>query len=772
MSQLIISSIIGIVVIIILTIVYIVVFGNQTRVKDTSDPTAANVQGKSCPQCLSGYSCANGTCVPRKIGAYIANWNYYRPGLGSFPPNKGASWSNPDIPPVVVPEYLSYLTYAFLLFDKNGILSWNSPPFNGEQGIISNSTPPDPSSNPAALAKQSPPDDAILKALKSNQELPPLNISIGGFNFSNPKHYGIPNVVYWRYLQDDSILATFIKQLGEFIDAYQIDGIDIDWEYPETEFDKNTLTKIVTAVKKANPDKSLTIALPANINLLSNYDFASLNNLLDGYNLMAYDIGGNFGSPAGSGIFGANTDVNYIVKTLEMLTTLVPQYKINVGMASYGRSTVISTDDNLNYKYDKDLPYGLKLKFIPDGSTSDQSCMSYQAPGILSGDYACYSGYSPSMKTDSTNTGCLAGPFSKTPGYLAYYEIEQLISNPPEGLKIKVLPDYTNTITEVLAVDMGINNNFFVVSYDSPKTIALKRQYIESKFPNIGGFFMWQLGDDNFMNGFNLTQSMITNSEVADTGKASYGTGYGNMFIKEDQNNYLCSQGVKNNGLDCPGSVVTPKTNDFSISQCCSGVDSTACYDPYSIGNHDCKTKMDAFCQDANLLTDQCVAYCSQNDCSGALQKFCQTGFQNLGDPNYNKTCSCYQNATFYSNWRANAINGLVSNGAKSVISKAITTVNPNCDFPDCAMDKNSIKNGNSKCTSTPIQICIQEANVNVDGNMQKSMIDNNKFLDCMKAQGVPVSNYPIPLPTILGISGLLIVVIIGFLVYSLKKIK
>jgi len=94
--------------------------------------------------------------------------------------------------------------------------------------------------------------------------------------------------------------------------------------------------------------------------------------------------------------------------------------------------------------------------------------------------------------------------------------------------------------------------------------------------------------------------------------------------------------------------------------------------------------------------------------------------------------------------------------------------------FPPCSMDAEAIKQtGSADCPSNNIQICMEQSNVNVNGNVQNSTIDNNEFVDCMQSHGdpvPPVSKFPVSLPIIFGVSGFVIFIIIALLVFLVLK--
>jgi chitinase len=57
--------------------------------------------------------------------------------------------------------------------------------------------------------------------------------------------------------------AAFVQNLKAFVDKYQLDGADIDWEYPDPGQSSQNFLALITELRAAMPDKLLTTAVVA-----------------------------------------------------------------------------------------------------------------------------------------------------------------------------------------------------------------------------------------------------------------------------------------------------------------------------------------------------------------------------------------------------------------------------------------------------------------------------------------------------------------------------
>ncbi|KGO58768.1 Glycoside hydrolase, superfamily [Penicillium expansum] len=178
-------------------------------------------------------------------------------------------------------------------------------------------------------------------------------LSIGGWAFStDPSTYMI-----FRDGVTSANRLTMATNIADFIKDHDLDGVNIDWEYPgasdipgipaaSTDDGTNYLA-FLAVLKNLLPDKEITIAAPASYWYLKGFPIKDMAELVDYVIYMTYDLHGQWdshnqwsqeGCPTGACL---RSDVN-ITETegaLSMITKAgVPSNQVVVGVTSYGRS--------------------------------------------------------------------------------------------------------------------------------------------------------------------------------------------------------------------------------------------------------------------------------------------------------------------------------------------------------------------------------------------------------------------------------------------------
>ena len=96
---------------------------------------------------------------------------------------------------------------------------------------------------------------------------------------------------------------TFIDSVVQFIETYQFDGLDLDWEYPGSidrdgqPEDKENFASLVEEISAIFRPRNwlLSAAVPAGVPRIYNgYDVPRLANALDFFNVMTYDMHGDW----------------------------------------------------------------------------------------------------------------------------------------------------------------------------------------------------------------------------------------------------------------------------------------------------------------------------------------------------------------------------------------------------------------------------------------------------------------------------------------------
>ena len=140
---------------------------------------------------------------------------------------------------------------------------------------------------------------------------------------------------------------TFINNLLDVCNEYGYDGVDLDWEYPQSVTDKNNLNSLVFEMDSMfyAHDSTLLITMAVPISSWAGqwYDFGFLKNHIDFFNAMTYDIHGGWSSHAGhnSPLYqsppgdpdgSCQTGINYLT-----VTRGIPAHQINLGLPFWGK---------------------------------------------------------------------------------------------------------------------------------------------------------------------------------------------------------------------------------------------------------------------------------------------------------------------------------------------------------------------------------------------------------------------------------------------------
>lgn len=191
--------------------------------------------------------------------------------------------------------------------------------------------------------------DGLVALRKVNPELKVL-LSIGGWGAGNFSEAALT----------DTARARFADTAVELIRQHDLDGVDIDWEYPahpgpgisHRPEDKQNFTRLLTVVREkldvlsaANGGRPylLTIAA-ADGEAAKGLEIAKIARILDWINLMTYDFYGSLTPTTGhhASLYRSSTAASDSRNTQKAVDEFIkagaPPRKINIGLAFYGRT--------------------------------------------------------------------------------------------------------------------------------------------------------------------------------------------------------------------------------------------------------------------------------------------------------------------------------------------------------------------------------------------------------------------------------------------------
>lgn len=346
------------------------------------------------------------------VVCYIGTWAVYRPSRGSF--------SIDDVDPTLC----THLVYAFAGLDimQNHIKSldpWQDLPDDfGKDGF-----------------------NRLTQLKRRNPHLK-VTLAIGGWNEGSGN--------YSKLASEPGRRQVFVKQSLEFIQKYNFDGLDLDWEYPANRGgnpeDRENFALLVKELKEEYSKYGLilTSAIGAAKGTIdSAYDIPTLSKYLDFLHVMCYDYGGAWDRRVSAnapltadGVLSIEYTVNYLMQLG------APAEKIVVGLPFYGRTFVSELD------------------------------------GML-GDAA-----------DSTG---FKGPFTNENGFMGYNEICIALKNS----SFEWITEWHEPSAEMVArYRDSASGKSHAITYDTQRSIANKVRYIHRT--DLAGAMIWSIDTDDF----------------------------------------------------------------------------------------------------------------------------------------------------------------------------------------------------------------------------------------------------------------------------------
>jgi chitinase len=191
-----------------------------------------------------------------------------------------------------------------------------------------------------------------VAALKEKYSHLKVNISVGGWGADG----------FSDMAAEPALRSAFTANACDWIEKYNLDGVDIDWEYPvgpkggqeiksRPEDRQNWITllkdlrnAIDTLSEKTGKGYSLTTCVPASKWFINANDVVAAVKIVDALQIMAYDYYGGWNSTTGhnANLYDNPDDPRGAWSTDNALDQYlkagVPSEKITVGAAFYGRA--------------------------------------------------------------------------------------------------------------------------------------------------------------------------------------------------------------------------------------------------------------------------------------------------------------------------------------------------------------------------------------------------------------------------------------------------
>lgn len=273
--------------------------------------------------------------------------------------------------------------------------------------------------------------------------------------------------------------AVFIQSAQEIIAKYGLDGIDLDWEYPvngawglveSQPADRANFTALLTELRAAlGHKKLLTIAVGANAESPRSWvDVKAIAPSLDYINLMTYDMA------YGTQYFNSNLynstqwptvaaadkySADFVVSNY-LAAGLKPS-QMNLGIGFYGRVPKRAIEPGIDWSK-------------PDAQ-KNPATQPYFGPAQIE----LFKSLGVDLSKDT---------------YVKYNDIVAKLINDPQ----KRFSQHWDDEAKVpwLSVQSADRKTLFALSYENPRSVAIKADYIKSK--GLGGAVFWEYGaDDN-----------------------------------------------------------------------------------------------------------------------------------------------------------------------------------------------------------------------------------------------------------------------------------
>ncbi|KAI9730799.1 MAG: hypothetical protein M1818_008079 [Claussenomyces sp. TS43310] len=397
-------------------------------------------------------------------------------------------------------------------------------------------------------------------------------ISVGGWSFTDP---GPTRQAFSNMASNAANRQKFISGAVSFMHTYGFDGMDIDWEYPGAddrggvEADTANFLLLVQELKQGLGSKGLTVTLPTSYWYLQHFDVKAMQDHVDWFNLMSYDLHGTW-----------DADSQFVGPYIAPHTNLT---EIDLGLGLLWRAGVDASKVVLGQGWHEQYGRSFTLK-NPSCNTPNGVCQ--------------FSG------------GADAGPCSGTAGILDYQEIMDVISQ--HSLK----PTWDKTA----GVKWITWNDNQWVSYDDDDTFSQKKSFATDRC--LGGMMVWAIDQKDQSSSNNLASGVTQDQQ--NSAKQSSADQAAKLTCYTTDCNIKCKKGTNQVAQMNVTAAPADNTEIFAATTeppwaNASGAD---------IG--DLETSTDVLMPDETELVTDTNNHSGKKDqtCNGGLQSYCCSGFK------------------------------------------------------------------------------------------------------------------------------------------------
>ncbi|KAF2969308.1 hypothetical protein GQX73_g4255 [Xylaria multiplex] len=188
--------------------------------------------------------------------------------------------------------------------------------------------------------------------LKSKKKSLQTWISVGGWSFNDDTNRPNTRTAFSDMASSAGGRQKFINSLQNFMQSYGFDGVDLDWEYPASDdrggkaVDFGNFPELIAEMRQTfGSSYGISLTLPSSFWYLQHFDVANLQDYVDWFNFMSYDIHGTWDS---SNRFTGpyirpHTNLTEIQDGLSLLWRAgVKPDKVVLGLGWYGRSFTLA----------------------------------------------------------------------------------------------------------------------------------------------------------------------------------------------------------------------------------------------------------------------------------------------------------------------------------------------------------------------------------------------------------------------------------------------